>query len=189
MSSTVLEKNQKNQKKQKKQQKQQKSKRRYTILQREYVVEQHPYHLSRLSYWPARNTYYLLLAISILFLLHPWLRRFAWAWPLMLLFYERESKFLRQGAADLFFKLLIYAIVIGILGILQTLFLQWIRLARDEVTREVLMRLSLTINRLPVIVTILEIFTLGLRGVWALDYRLLRRRKRRALSGVILRLI
>lgn len=158
------------------------------MLDRFFILERHRPHVSRTGYWPARRTLYLLLAIVFLTLAHPWLRRFAWAWPFILVLYERQSKFLRRAGADLFFHLLAFSLFIGIIEIVQQILLQWITTARDEVRRMQLQFIHDTVQRIsPVLTGLLVLYLIAIL-YYAMDYRLLRRRSQRRLSGVLLRL-
>lgn len=158
------------------------------MLDRLFILEHHRAHLSRTGYWPARRTLILLFAIVLLTLAHPWLRRFAWAWPFVLVLYERQSKLLRRAGADLFFQLLTFSLIIGALEIILALLAQWIATARDEVQRMQLELIHRTVLRIPPVLTGLLVLYFIVVLYFAMDYRLFRRRSGRRLSGVLLRM-
>lgn len=158
------------------------------MLERFFIIEHHRPHVSRTGYWPARRTLYLLFAIVFLTLAHPWLRRFAWAWPFILVLYERQSKFLRRAGADLFFHLLTFSLIIGIIEVALQILQQSIATARDEVFRMQLEMIHRTVERVPPVLTGLLILNFLTVLYYAMDYRLLRRRAQRRLSGVLLRM-
>lgn len=158
------------------------------MLDRIFTLERHRVHRSRTGYWPAVRTLFLLFAIVFLTLAHSWLRRFAWAWPFILVLYERQSKFLRRAAADLFFHLLSFSILIGIIDVLLELLAHWIATAKDEVHRMQLEFIHRTIKHIPPVLTGLLIAYCLVILYFSLEYRLLRRRSQRPLSGVLLRM-
>ena len=127
------------------------------------------------------------MAVIAVTILHPWLWRFAWAWPFLLILYERQSKFLRHASADAFFVLLKYAIIRSLIEIILSLIESGIFNAKDGVTRERLQIAYQTIALLPRIITVaLLIYGMTLL-YFGFTYRLVRRRKGRRLSGALLR--